>query len=187
VRCFDQVDRANSDQERRASHIVHSDVPSIAPENWRRNGELVVNVRDPDELEKFGAIDKAVNIPLPQLRDRVDELPRDKKLVTIAGKASVVISPHAFCTDAVLKTSAICSVAFCNGDYCDESRGDVAANWVRDPSHLIAAGIMLSAPLLCSGCGLMTTTRPLPQVLVTIAGELIIAPTGLPFSAFSLR
>lgn len=42
-------------------------------------GGLLVDVRNPDEL-KLGFIKGAVNIPLPGLRDRLDELPKDKTI-----------------------------------------------------------------------------------------------------------
>ncbi len=41
----------------------------------------LLDVRDPDELEETGSIPGAVNIPLPELRDRFQELPSDKPLV----------------------------------------------------------------------------------------------------------
>jgi NADPH-dependent 2,4-dienoyl-CoA reductase/sulfur reductase-like enzyme/rhodanese-related sulfurtransferase len=69
-----------------ASHIVQGDSAGVAPENWKRNGELVVDVRDAEEVEQFGMIDKAVNIPLSELRDRVDELPREQEIVTYCQK-----------------------------------------------------------------------------------------------------
>ena len=53
--------------------IVDSD--AIPPE------ALVVDVRDPEELEQTGSIPSSVNIPLPQLRDRYRELPMDRPLV----------------------------------------------------------------------------------------------------------
>jgi len=40
-------------------------------------GNLLVDVRQPGELE-FGKIEGSVNIPLPQLRNRLEELPRNK-------------------------------------------------------------------------------------------------------------
>lgn len=69
-----------------ASHIVRGDAASIAPETWERNGELIIDVRDADEVAQFGAIDKAVNIPLPQLRNRIGEVPRDQTVVTYCQK-----------------------------------------------------------------------------------------------------
>ncbi|MGI2174059.1 FAD-dependent oxidoreductase [Shewanella ulleungensis] len=46
-------------------------------------GQIVVDVRNPGELTTAGAIDGAMNIPLPQLRDRLNELPRDKELLVL--------------------------------------------------------------------------------------------------------
>ena len=69
-----------------AGHIVRGDVASISPENWKRNGEVVVDVRDADEVEQFGKLEKAVNIPLPQLRDRLEEIPREGRVVTYCQK-----------------------------------------------------------------------------------------------------
>ena len=43
-------------------------------------------MRDPDELAEFGKLPNAVNIPLAQLRDRLDELPRDRRIVTYCQK-----------------------------------------------------------------------------------------------------
>ncbi|GGI80290.1 FAD-dependent oxidoreductase [Shewanella gelidii] len=42
---------------------------------------MVLDVRNPGELEKSGAIPNAVNIPLHQLRARLAELPRDKQIM----------------------------------------------------------------------------------------------------------
>ncbi|GGP91767.1 FAD-dependent oxidoreductase [Shewanella ulleungensis] len=46
-------------------------------------GQVVVDVRNPGELTTAGAIDGAMNIPLPQLRDRLNELPKDKELLVL--------------------------------------------------------------------------------------------------------
>jgi NADPH-dependent 2,4-dienoyl-CoA reductase/sulfur reductase-like enzyme/rhodanese-related sulfurtransferase len=46
-------------------------------------GQIVVDVRNPGELTTAGAIDGAMNIPLPQLRDRLNELPKDKELLVL--------------------------------------------------------------------------------------------------------
>jgi rhodanese-related sulfurtransferase len=69
-----------------ASHIARGDVPTVAPETWRPNGELLVDVRDPNELVEFGKLPKAVNIPLGELRDRLDELPRDRPILLYCQK-----------------------------------------------------------------------------------------------------
>jgi rhodanese-related sulfurtransferase len=69
-----------------AGHIARGDIATIAPENWRPNGEFVLDVRDADELEEFGKLGKALNIPLPELRERLDELPRDRRIVVYCQK-----------------------------------------------------------------------------------------------------
>jgi rhodanese-related sulfurtransferase len=69
-----------------AAHITRGDIVTVAPEHWRPNGELLLDVRDPEELDEFGRLDGAVNIPLPQLRDRLGELPRDREIVTFCQK-----------------------------------------------------------------------------------------------------
>ncbi|MPW29830.1 CoA-disulfide reductase [Agarivorans sp. B2Z047] len=43
--------------------------------------QLVLDVRNPGELEKLGAIPGAVNIPVDQLRERINELPKDKEIL----------------------------------------------------------------------------------------------------------
>ncbi|MGK0408068.1 MAG: NADPH-dependent 2,4-dienoyl-CoA reductase/sulfur reductase-like enzyme [Shewanella psychromarinicola] len=45
--------------------------------------QIIVDVRNPGELTAVGAIDNAINIPLPQLRDRLNELPEDKELLLL--------------------------------------------------------------------------------------------------------
>lgn len=43
------------------------------------NGAFLIDVRTPEE-HMFGAIPGSVNIPLDEIRDRLDEIPRDKEL-----------------------------------------------------------------------------------------------------------
>jgi NADPH-dependent 2,4-dienoyl-CoA reductase/sulfur reductase-like enzyme/rhodanese-related sulfurtransferase len=69
-----------------AGHIARGDLATVAPETWEPDGEYLLDVRDPDELEEFGKLKNAVNIPLAQLRDRVAELPRDRRIVTYCQK-----------------------------------------------------------------------------------------------------
>jgi NADPH-dependent 2,4-dienoyl-CoA reductase/sulfur reductase-like enzyme/rhodanese-related sulfurtransferase len=69
-----------------SSHIARGDIATVAPETWRPAGEFLLDVRDPDELEEFGQLASAVNIPLAQLRDRLGELPRDRRIVTYCQK-----------------------------------------------------------------------------------------------------
>ncbi len=69
-----------------ASHIARGDVATVAPETWQPNGEFLLDVRDAEELEEFGKLPEAVNIPLSELRDRLDEIPRDRRLVAYCQK-----------------------------------------------------------------------------------------------------
>jgi len=69
-----------------ASHIARGDIATVAPETWLPDGELLLDVRDADELEASGKLPQAVNIPLPELRDRLGELPRDRRIVTYCQK-----------------------------------------------------------------------------------------------------
>ena len=69
-----------------AGHIARGDVATVAPETWQPDGEYLLDVRDADELEEFGKLPGAVNIPLPELRDRLGELPRDRRIVTYCQK-----------------------------------------------------------------------------------------------------
>ncbi|MCL1088465.1 FAD-dependent oxidoreductase [Shewanella profunda] len=43
--------------------------------------QVIVDVRNPSELTAAGAIAGAINIPLPELRDRLNELHKDKELL----------------------------------------------------------------------------------------------------------
>ena len=63
-----------------AANLIKGDVEMTLPEDLPADA-LLIDVRDPEELEEAGSIEGAVNIPLPELRDRVSELPRDRLLV----------------------------------------------------------------------------------------------------------
>lgn len=47
------------------------------------NNQLVVDVRTPAEIENFGTIEGSVNIPVDELRDRMEELPKEKELLIL--------------------------------------------------------------------------------------------------------
>ena len=85
-----------------ASHIARGDIATVAPETWQPNGEFLLDVRDADEVEEFGKLPNAVNIPLAQLRDRLGELPRDRRIVTYCQKgqrgylAACALHGHSF-------------------------------------------------------------------------------------------
>ena len=69
-----------------ASHIARGDIATVASETWKPSGEFLLDVRDPDEVEEFGKLPNAVNIPLAQLRERLGELPRDCRIMTYCQK-----------------------------------------------------------------------------------------------------
>ena len=43
--------------------------------------QILVDVRNPGELEKLGSIEGAINIPVDSLRKRMEELPKDKEII----------------------------------------------------------------------------------------------------------
>jgi rhodanese-related sulfurtransferase len=69
-----------------SAHIARGDLATVAPETWQPDGEYLLDVRDADEVEEFGKLKNAVNIPLAQLRDRLAELPHDRRIVTYCQK-----------------------------------------------------------------------------------------------------
>jgi rhodanese-related sulfurtransferase len=50
------------------------------------DGSFLLDVRNPQELA-VESVPGAVNIPLPQLRDRLGELPRDREILVICRSA----------------------------------------------------------------------------------------------------
>jgi NADPH-dependent 2,4-dienoyl-CoA reductase/sulfur reductase-like enzyme/rhodanese-related sulfurtransferase len=67
-------------------HIVRGDIATITPDEWKPNGEFVLDVRDKCEITKLGTLQNAVNIPLDELRDHLDELPRNRKILIYCQK-----------------------------------------------------------------------------------------------------
>jgi hypothetical protein len=43
---------------------------------------LLLDVRRPDELERLGTVEGYLNIPIEELADRLDEVPRDRPILT---------------------------------------------------------------------------------------------------------
>ncbi|EHV9837138.1 CoA-disulfide reductase, partial [Vibrio vulnificus] len=43
--------------------------------------QLLLDVRNPSELQAGGYLPGAMNIPVDQLRQRMDELPKDKEII----------------------------------------------------------------------------------------------------------
>ncbi len=67
-----------------AADILQGDMPII---HWDSlNGSFILDVRNPHELA-VESIEGAVNIPLPQLRSRLSELPRDREISVLCRSA----------------------------------------------------------------------------------------------------
>ena len=72
---------------------VPSDLPPSVGEEMRVKGEdidkvlakanvVLLDVREPWELEKYGTRNGYINIPISQLEKRLNELPKDKTILT---------------------------------------------------------------------------------------------------------
>jgi NADPH-dependent 2,4-dienoyl-CoA reductase/sulfur reductase-like enzyme/rhodanese-related sulfurtransferase len=64
-----------------AANVVRKDVTLTHWESVPGSSALMLDVRDPVEY-RSGHIEGAVNLPLDQIRDRLDELPRDREIWT---------------------------------------------------------------------------------------------------------
>jgi NADPH-dependent 2,4-dienoyl-CoA reductase/sulfur reductase-like enzyme/rhodanese-related sulfurtransferase len=69
-----------------ADHIVHGDVATVSSEDWKPSGEFLLDVREKNEVAESGVLANAVNIPLGQLRDRLGELPHDRRILVYCQK-----------------------------------------------------------------------------------------------------
>ncbi len=69
-----------------AGHIVRGDIASVSPENWRPGGELLLDVRDADELAEHGKLAGALHIPLNELRSRSGDLPSNRRIIAYCQK-----------------------------------------------------------------------------------------------------
>ncbi|WP_045465618.1 FAD-dependent oxidoreductase [Vibrio hyugaensis] len=66
-----------------ANNIIKGDATAIhfdEIDNLSEN-QVLLDVRNPGELESVGFIEGAINIPVDQLRQRMNELPKDKEIV----------------------------------------------------------------------------------------------------------
>ena len=59
--------------------MVRGDVELADWSSLSSTTALILDVREPAEFEQ-GSIEGAINIPLGQLRERVEELPRDREI-----------------------------------------------------------------------------------------------------------
>jgi rhodanese-related sulfurtransferase len=69
-----------------ADHIVRGDVATVSPEDWKPNGEFLLDVREFNEVAESGVLQNAVHIPLGELRDRLGELPHDRRILVYCQK-----------------------------------------------------------------------------------------------------
>ncbi|MEZ0537206.1 FAD-dependent oxidoreductase [Caldicellulosiruptoraceae bacterium PP1] len=71
-----------------AANIVRKEVNNILPDKVKEligNQEYaIIDVRTPEEYE-FGHIEGAINIPVDELRKRIDEVPKGKKIIAYCG------------------------------------------------------------------------------------------------------
>jgi rhodanese-related sulfurtransferase len=62
-----------------AANVLRGDVPLAEWEALSCTAALLVDVRQPEEYSA-GHIEEAINLPLPQLRSRLAELPHDREI-----------------------------------------------------------------------------------------------------------
>eukprot|EP01155_Anaeramoeba_flamelloides_P001124 Anaeramoba_flamelloidesa1054377_23.p1 GENE.a1054377_23~~a1054377_23.p1 ORF type:complete len:568 (+),score=45.47 a1054377_23:280-1983(+) len=66
-----------------ANNIIKGDATAIHYDQMDSltEDQVILDVRNPGELEEVGYFEGAINIPVDQLRHRMDELPKDKEIV----------------------------------------------------------------------------------------------------------
>jgi len=71
-----------------AANIVRGEVKNILPDRVKEKLSdkdcFILDARTPEEYE-FGHIEGAVNIPVDSLRNRISEIPKDKKIIVYCG------------------------------------------------------------------------------------------------------
>jgi rhodanese-related sulfurtransferase len=95
-----------------AGHIVRGDIPTVAPETWQPNGDFLLDVRDADEIAELGKLKHAVNIPLGELRERLGELPHDRRIIVYCQKGQ-----RGYLAACLLRGRGFESVANLRGGY----------------------------------------------------------------------
>jgi rhodanese-related sulfurtransferase len=67
-----------------AADVLKGDMPLV---HWDDlDGKILVDVRNPQEVE-VESVPGAINIPLPQIRSRLGEIPRDKEIAVFCRSA----------------------------------------------------------------------------------------------------
>jgi rhodanese-related sulfurtransferase len=68
----------------------------------KKDNLFFLDVREPEEIERYGSLPGYVNIPLGQLEKRLNEVPKDKLIVTAcqrggrAGKAAELLEARGY-------------------------------------------------------------------------------------------
>jgi rhodanese-related sulfurtransferase len=67
-----------------------------------KDDTILLDVREPKEIEELGGYEGAINIPITQLENRLGELPKDKTILTAcnsggrAGRAAALLEKNGF-------------------------------------------------------------------------------------------
>ena len=84
-----------------AANVLRGDVPVARWEALPETEAMVLDVREPAEFAA-GHVEGAINVPLPQIRDRLNELPREREIWLYCGVgqrsyyASRILLQHGF-------------------------------------------------------------------------------------------
>ncbi len=95
----------SADQAQRVKQLSPEEVKNC---QMQRPRCVLLDVREPRELTEVGAIDGFINIPLGQLEQRLQEIPKDKTVVTIchvgarAAKAAQILARHGYQTQGAI-------------------------------------------------------------------------------------
>ena len=106
-----------------AGHIARGDIPTIAPESWQPNGEFILDVRDADEVAELGKLKNAVNIPLGELRDRIGELPNDRRIIAYCQKGQ-----RGYLAVCLLRGHGFVNIANLRGGYLQAKLNGLPSN-----------------------------------------------------------
>ena len=82
----DATAAAEAPQASAQEPVASKEVPQITGEELASTladaNVLLLDVRNPDELEEYGTVEGYLNIPIDELADRLSEVPRDKPILT---------------------------------------------------------------------------------------------------------
>jgi predicted sulfurtransferase len=84
--CGTEGTREVKDTGAGSTAVATQEAPRIEAKDIKellRDGDLLfLDVREPQEIEELGTIEGYMNIPVDQLEGRLDEVPRDKPILT---------------------------------------------------------------------------------------------------------